>query len=166
MIEILFVDPSKPDMEVFDHLLQLYEYEFSDITKLEVNRQGLYSTPELKENLAKRNSQACLLRFKKKWAGLAVVNLKSYLNEDPQVRDIAEFFVMKIYRHHHLGQKMAFELFKHFPGKWEVRQLPAAKEARDFWLKIIDRFTHHHFTDQSMKEARWTGFIQSFESGI
>lgn len=164
MIEIIFVDRSKPEMEVFDHLIQLYEYEFSDITKLEVNKQGLYSLDELKKNLADGQSQALLLRYKKKWAGLAVVNLKSHFNDDPEVRDIAEFFVMKIYRHHHLGQKMAFELFKLFPGKWEVRQLPAAKEARTFWLKVIDRFTQHDFTDESMKDSRWTGFVQSFTS--
>lgn len=164
MIELLMVDPSQPEIKVFDHLLQLYEYEFSDITKLEVNRQGLYTNQELEKNLAEHTCQPILLRFKKKWAGLAVVNLKSYLSDDPHVRDIAEFFVMKIYRKRHLGQEMAHELFNLFPGKWEIRQLPEAKEARAFWLKVLDRFFEGRFTDQHVEHPRFKGHMQTFES--
>jgi predicted acetyltransferase len=165
MIEILTVDPSSPEIEVFNHLLQLYEYEFSDITKLEVNRQGLYSNNELNKNLAEKSCQPLLLRFKKTWAGLAVVNLKSQITGDSRVRDIAEFFVLKLYRHHHLGQKMAFQLFSLFPGKWEVRQLPDALDARTLWLKVIDRFSHQQFTDELLETPQWKGYIQTFKSG-
>jgi len=162
MVEILLVDPLDPEMEVFNRLLQLYEYEFSEITKLEVNRQGLYSNVELMKNLEERSSRPVLLRYKKHWAGLAVVNLKSYLNDDPHIREIGEFFVLKLYRRHHLGQKMAFELFKFFPGKWEIRQLPEAREAHDFWVQVIDRYTHHHFTNNLIDHPRWKGYIQTF----
>jgi predicted acetyltransferase len=163
MFEVFVVDPSQPEMEVFLHLLQLYEYEFSDITKLEVNRQGLYTNAELQKHLDEKSCKPILLRYNKKWAGLAVVNMKGYLDDDPHVRDMAEFFVMKIYRHRHLGQKFALALFNLFPGKWEIRQLPAAKAARSFWLKVIDRLTNHHLIDQFIEHSRWKGYIQTFE---
>jgi hypothetical protein len=51
-----------------------------------------------------------------------------------------------------------------FPGEWEVRQLPAAKEARAFWLKVIDRFSNHDFSDQFIEDSRWKGFLESFKS--
>lgn len=163
-IQLVPVKESRPEKEVFDHLLQLYEYEFSDITKLEVNRQGLYNNAELEKHLNEGSCQPFLLRYQQKWAGLAVINLKSYLNDDSHVRDVAEFFVMKLYRHRRIGQMMATHLFDLFPGKWEVRQLPEAEMARRFWLKVIDRYTHHHFKDERLDHARWKGYVQTFVS--
>ena len=148
----------------FEHLLQLYEYEFSDITKLEVNRQGLFTNVELQKHLDEGSCRPYLMQYQGKWAGLAVVNLKSYLNDDPHVKDIAEFFLMKLYRKRRIGLLMASHLFDLFPGKWEVRQFPEATEARAFWLRVISHYTNQHFKDEFIDHSRWKGHIQTFFS--
>jgi predicted acetyltransferase len=161
-LELLVVN-SKKQWHIFNHILQLYEYEFSNLTHLEIDENGLFINEELEKNIHEKSCICFLLRSQYKWAGLSVVNLKSYLNDDDAVRDIAEFFILKLYRKKKLGYSMAKMLFEQFPGKWEIRQLPHATESRNFWLKVLNRYCPN-YTDQWINHHRWNGYIQTFET--
>ena len=51
--------------------------------------------------------------------------------------DMAEFFVMRKYRRHGVGRQAALEIFRRFPGPWQVRQQRFNPEATAFWHKSI-----------------------------
>ena len=59
------------------------------------------------------------------------------MNQDPGTKDIAEFFIMPNFRNKNFGEKLAHQIFDQYVGKWEVRQLIEAVQARKFWLKTI-----------------------------
>lgn len=162
-IELLLVKTIQ-QKAIFERLLQLYEYEFSDITQLHPTEDGYFINEELERNIKAHLCDCYLLKFEGKWAGLAVINLKSYLNDDPEIRDVGEFFVMKLYRRRRVGRKMAEALFDLYPGRWEIRQLPNAAESHAFWIRVVDHYTHHHFKDKLLDHPRWRGYIQKINT--
>lgn len=53
-------------MRVFKNLLQLYEYEFSSITKLEINERGFFVNKELERAIQNKTCELFLLQFNSK----------------------------------------------------------------------------------------------------
>lgn len=70
---------------------------------------------------------------------------------------------MKLYRKKRLGMYMAKMLFERFPGRWEIRQLPNAKEAHFFWLKTLQ---HHSsfFSNYWLDNPKWKGWLQILDT--
>lgn len=100
-------------------------------------------------------------------AGFCVVNHGSMVEpaqkNDPKVHDIAEFFITPNFRGHKFGAIFVAEIFKMYPGTWEVRQLPAlADNVRHFWRSVIGRITHNNFVEIH-NHPHWDGYMQSFE---
>jgi predicted acetyltransferase len=54
---------------------------------------------------------------------------------------ITEFFVMRKYRRQGIGKQVAPELFEHYPGRWEVAELPQNAARLAFWRKTIGEYT-------------------------
>lgn len=148
----------------FKNLQQFYEFEFSLITKTNTDKQGQYDPCALESAWSKKGYDIYLLYTHKLPVGFAVVNLSSMSSNDTSVKDIAEFFVMPLYRKKHYGKWMAFEIFKKYPGKWEVRELAQATTARSFWVNTIDEFTKGKYKENKIFDSHWQEhvFIQQF----
>ena len=69
--------------------------------------------------------------------------------------DIAEFYIIPTYRNNNLGEKMAIEIFRKFPGPWQVRQISGADKAKAFWRKTIKRFTNNNFIESQIPDKHW-----------
>ncbi|HSX27021.1 MAG TPA: hypothetical protein VLE89_08480 [Chlamydiales bacterium] len=69
--------------------------------------------------------------------------------------DITEFYILPCYRKLGLGKALAFEIFDRFPGPWQVRQIEGAKDAKIFWHRTIDAYTHGHFTEDQVDDPYW-----------
>ena len=146
----------------FVQLQQLYEHEFAPITGFKTNNNGLYDQTEIIRHWSK-NFDLYLLYKAQRPIGFTVVNLTSMIDGDNNTRDIAEFFVLPDARKNDVGKWMAHEIFKKYPGDWEVRQLPELP-AKYFWLKVISEFTQGNFTDSIMSNAVWKGSVQRFKA--
>jgi predicted acetyltransferase len=48
---------------------------------------------------------------------------------------MAEFFILRKYRHQGIGARAAWELFDRFPGRWEVFEIIENTAAQEFWRK-------------------------------
>ncbi len=148
--------------QVFKHLQLCYECEFAPITKMQMEPDGTYDQKELEAEWAHKYD-IYLLYNGDIPAGFCVVNCQSMIDGDTSTHDIAEFYITPIYRHSGYGTWFAHYIFKLYPGRWEVRQLPElGKTVRNFWISAIKSIDHKNFTEIT-DHATWHGFIQRFD---
>lgn len=81
-----------------------------------------------------------------------------------KIWDMAEFFVLRGYRRHGIGTEVAHQVWKQFPGRWEVRVMQSNHSAHQFWERAIASFTQEaiHSVQVEKGSRRWHLF--SFES--
>jgi predicted acetyltransferase len=152
---------------VLHRLMELYDYDFSEITGEDIGNDARFWTEEAFDRFFNRLSSGFhifLIRVDAKLAGFTIVAEKSFLSGDPQVRDIAEFFVLRRYRKQGVGASAALQVFSMFPGRWEVRQLDENVAAQSFWRKVIARYTKGNFQEYHQQDDRWHGVVQCFHS--
>jgi predicted acetyltransferase len=80
---------------------------------------------------------------------------------DVAVFDVAEFFVVRGVRRRGIGRAAACELFRSFPGRWEVRVAEFNVTAQRFWRSVIEQFAGGLLqTDAWTRDdgSRWTVF--------
>ncbi len=153
-----------PDVESppFFYLQQFYEFEFSCLTNSDTDYNGLYDYKALQASWNNHHYHAYLAYLNQLPVGFAVVNLNSQIDNNPNTRDIAEFFIMPKYRRAGIGKNVAIEIFNRYPGNWEVRQLPIAATARLFWIQTINNYTKGNYTEILMNDPKWNGYVQKF----
>jgi predicted acetyltransferase len=147
-------------------LFELYAYDFSEILGFDVGDDGRFGYPYLDAYFSEPRRHAFLFRVDGKLAGFALVQRRSQLSGDERVHDMSEFFVMRHYRRHGVGDHAAVWLFDHFRGPWEVREKPENHGATVFWRRIIARYTGGAFEDLVLDEERWHGPVQRFDSSV
>jgi predicted acetyltransferase len=159
------LDPATRDQEgVLANLMQLYIYDWSELTPLDVGEQGRFADYPLAAYWQEAWRHPFLLRVDGKLAGFALVAGRSRLTGAEGVFDVAEFFVMRRYRGKGVGQAAARALFDRFPGPWEVRQRDENAPATAFWRKAIDRYTGGQYQEVRWNDAAWVGPVQRFSS--
>jgi predicted acetyltransferase len=88
-----------------------------------------------------------LMRFAGQLAGFALVTRGSPVSEDPNVLDMAEFFVVRRHRRTGIGARAAALLWKQYPASWIVRVSAGNAAGREFWTKTIARYTANRFEE-------------------
>ena len=111
-------------------LVELYRYDFSEFDRSDVGPHGDYGYPYLDNYWTEPGRHPFLVQVEGSWAGFALVR------EIPP-HDMAEFFVMRKYRRSGLGRDVAREVFRRFPGRWQVRQQRSNPAATAFWQTAI-----------------------------
>jgi predicted acetyltransferase len=96
-------------------------------------------------------------------AGFALVTI-SELSGDGEGYDMAEFFVLRSYRHRGIGRELAQKVWLRFPGLWQIRVMANNVAAFKFWASSIAKFTRSvaDFTSFEIDGTRWHLF--SFDS--
>jgi predicted acetyltransferase len=140
---------------IFDIFEQDYESEFSAITEKEPDAEGRFA---IDADWRFPNSGFYLF-LDHIPAGFAVIgNLEGR-------SDIGEFYILPCYRNKGLGKQFAFAIFDLFPGPWQVRQIPTALKAIDFWRTVIKEYTDGAFTEDLVEDVHWGKVLrQCFES--
>jgi len=167
-MEVQLIRAAIGDKPVLRNLFQLYEYEFSDIEVgplADVNEHGLYDGPRYFDHYwTGTDRHPYLIRVDGKLAGFALVRRFSYLTNDEEAHSVSEFFVMRRYRLEGIGTRVATELFRLFPGRWEVAEMAANLGAQQFWRKVIGRFTGGEFSEVALNNDVWNGTVQAFQA--
>jgi predicted acetyltransferase len=154
---------TRDDEERLRALLQLYVYDLSELFALDPGEDGRYRTPSLDGYFDDPRKHAYLLRVDEHLAGFALVQRGSRLTGDPEVSDLAEFFVARRHRRRGVGARAAAELFDCFPGRWEVRQRAENTAATAFWRRAIGAYTGGRFDEEQVDSERWRGPVQRFD---
>ena len=156
---------SKADRIIIRNLSELYLHDFSELEDKDVNEHGLYDYDDLDLFWLDERRHAFLARTNGKIAGFALVKQGSYNEragqDDEELVDMIDFFVLRKYRRRGVGWEMARYCFMDVPGRWQVRTDTYNPVALAFWRSAVDRFTRGAY--ETLSEG--TGVTFYFVSG-
>ncbi len=149
---------------ILRHLMELYQYDFSEFEGSDVGPIGLYDYPYLDHYWIEPGRSPFLVRVDGKLAGFVLVSRYNYLTGFKDGWVIAEFFIMRKYRHQGIGEYVAKWIFDHHPGSWQVGQITQNSAAATFWRKVIGRFSGENYEEYLLDNENWRGPVQAFIS--
>jgi predicted acetyltransferase len=154
------------EKSILANLLELYAHDFSEISELQLDSDGRFGYTYLPLYWQESNRFPFLVRVNGNLAGFVLLRKGSEVSGDENVWDVTEFFIVRAFRRHHVGTKVAHEVWRKFPGLWEVRVTEKNKVAQDFWSRAIASFMGIK-VDASVNEInskRWRVF--SFDTAL
>jgi len=166
-VEVL---PAAREQEpVLANMLELYAYDLSDVVDLQLSPDGRYHYPRLSLYWQEETRFPFLVKVGGHLAGFVLVSRGSLISGDPQIWDMAEFFVMRSYRRRGIGAAVAQEIWRRFPGPWDVRVLESNQPAQAFWESTIGAFAGSLAApvsvEQGGKRRRVFSFVSSDAGG-
>lgn len=161
MSEVVIRQVSPDDRPALQRMLELYQYELSDIWDQELDSRGEFGY-SLDRYFGESACCPFVATVNARYAGFALVDGAVKLSASGYWMD--QFFVMKKYRTQGLGRLMAQHVFGELPGLWEVGQMSANLPAQRFWRKLIGEWTSGAFRERTIDSGPWIGVIQSFDA--
>ncbi len=132
-----------PEQEsILANLLELYAHDFSEFHPLELGADGRFGYKHLPLYWNDPDRYPFLIKVDGRLAGLALVKRGSEVSDRKAVWDVGEFFVVRAYRRKGIGMKVAHEMWRRFPGPWEVRVMQSNRPALHFWERAITNFNN------------------------
>ncbi len=120
------------------NLLELYVHDLSEIFSIEIGASGRFGYDKLPLYWQEPMRRfPFLIHAGAHVAGFALVTRGSPVTDDPDVLDIAEFFVLRRHRRQNVGRRAAFQLWDRLPGQWIVRVSLGNRRALPFWQSIL-----------------------------
>lgn len=153
------------DAATLANLLQLYLHDFTEFDGHDADDSGRFAYGDLAPYWTESDRRAFLIRADGRLAGFALVDRDAPLSGPGACWSIAEFFVMRKYRRLGVGGRAAAEVFRRFPGRWEVSQIAANLPAQVFWRAAIARATGGRYAETFVEGDGWRGPVQSFTIG-
>jgi predicted acetyltransferase len=144
---------------VLANLLELYAHDFSEFFDVEVGPDGRFGYPDLPRYWVESGRHPFLVRVDGRLAGFVLVKLGSSVSGDPAIWDMVEFFVLRRFRRQGVGTAIAFEVWKRFPGPWEIRVMEV-NPALGFWERAVAEFSGGRFEAKQLEMGglRWKVF--------
>jgi predicted acetyltransferase len=159
------VDPALPDHAlILANLLELYAHDFSEFHILDIGADGRFGYESLPLYWSEPNRHPFLIRVDGKLAGLALVKRGSEISDNQTVWDMSEFFVLRGCRRRGIGMLAAQEVWRRFPGIWEVRVMQSNVRANLFWEQAIANFIGEAIQPVRVEKGGRHWQLFSFES--
>jgi predicted acetyltransferase len=153
------VIPATEDQQpILGNLLELYAHDFSEFFPVELGKDGRFGYANLPLYWSEPGRHAFLIRLDGKLAGLVLVK------KDSGYWDMAEFFVVRGYRRRGIGREAAEQVWRRFPGPWQVRVMDANRTALPFWLGAISSFAGEMVPASCVEDGGRKWHVFSFES--
>ncbi|MDT5268760.1 MAG: hypothetical protein QOH49_946 [Acidobacteriota bacterium] len=135
------VIPALPEQEaILANLLELYAHDFSEFVDLTLGPDGRFGYKHLHLYWEEPGRYPFIIMVDGHLAGFVFVRRGSEISTDPDIWDMAEFFVVRGLRRLGVGMKAALEIWTKFPGRWEVRVIDRNQKASEFWRRAINEF--------------------------
>jgi predicted acetyltransferase len=161
----LEVIAAAPEQEpIVANLLELYAHDFSEFYDLDLGADGRFGYRDLPLYWSEPNRHPFLVRMDGNLAGFVLVKRGSLISGDEAVWDMAEFFVVRGYRRRGIGTQVAHEVWRQFPGRWEVRVLQSNHSAHHFWKHAIKAFVGQAIDPVPVEKNGEDWHLFSFES--
>jgi predicted acetyltransferase len=159
------VIPALPEQQpILANLLELYVYDFSEFLELHLGADGRFGYEQLSLYWQEANRYPFLVKVNDHLAGLVFVHKGSQISGDESIWDMAQFFILRGYRRLGIGKQVAHEVWKRFPGIWEVRVIARNQKAKTFLGRAIAEFTSKAIESVSFDKAGEAWQLFSFES--
>ncbi len=132
-------------------MFELYLHDFSGMEHSDLDEDGFF-VPRADAWLARFHDspgrRALLLRVGGKPAGFALLDDQSPMPGSADYQYVAAFFVARAYRRRGLGEAMAREIFRRWPGRWQVLEIRANPDAQRFWRRVIGDITNGAYDER------------------
>jgi predicted acetyltransferase len=161
-MQIAIIPAGREQEPVLANLLQLYAHDFSKFHKVELGARFVYKQLSLYWSDPQRHP--FLIWIAGTLAGFVLVKRGSEVSDDATVWDMAEFFVLREWRGHGVGTHVAQEVWRRFPGRWQVRVMEANVAALQFWERAISRFLGRASNPVRLERDGSQWWVFSFES--
>jgi predicted acetyltransferase len=159
------LDPAmREHAPILANLLELYAHDFSEFHSSDIGADGRFGYKSLPLYWSEPNRHPFLIRVDGKLAGLALVKKGSEISGNQTAWDMAEFFVLRGCRRRGIGTAAAQEVWRHFPGPWEVRVMQSNLSANSFWERAISHFTREAIRPVRVEKDGQIWQLFSFES--
>lgn len=161
-VEVLTASPEQEP--VLANMLELYVHDFSEFMDLKLGPDGRFGYENLPLYWKESNRYPFIVMADGHLAGFVFVRGGSVISDDADVWDMAEFFIVRGFRRQGVGTQATQEIWKRFPGKWEVRVTDRNKKARNFWGRAIGEFLGETITPSLVDKDGKTWHVFAFES--
>lgn len=159
---VTLVPATHEDAERLGNLMQLYIHDLCAIfPQVELGADGRFGYPTLPAFLhGAPDQRAFSIRVGSRLAGFVMVKRGSPFTEDPEVWDVAEFFVLRRFRGGGVGRDAAEAVWRLLPGRWMVRAINKNPDAVRFWRRVTASYTHGDAKEQARlaNSQAWTVF--------
>jgi predicted acetyltransferase len=153
------------DQGTLANLLELYVHDLSEAVPLEVGPDGRFGYPNLPRYFNEPNTRfAWLIRTGPAIAGFVFVALGSPASPDPEVLDVAEFFVLRRYRRSGVGREAIRRIWDQLPGRWTVRVLHTNQRGLAFWPGVVAEYTHGQFSEAQLQVGDRVFLVLHFQT--
>lgn len=157
--------PATPNEEpILSNLLELYLHDFSEFHALDVGPDGKFGYANLPLYWNDPDRHAFLIKVDSKLAGLALVKKVPDATGHRSAWDMAEFFILRGWRRNGIGTRAAHEVWKRFPGPWQIRAMQSNKPALQFWAHAIQEVLGKALEPACIENEGQLWQIFSFES--
>ena len=161
------VDVAAPrDATLLANLLELYIHDLSEaFPGIELGPDGRFGYDKLPLYWSEPERRfPFLIRYGTRVAGFVLVTRGSPASDDPDVFDVAEFFVIRRHRRAGVARRAAFLVWDRLPGRWIVRVSEGNTGALLFWDAVIAEYTSGAATESRRSGSPNAWRVFSFES--
>ncbi len=137
------LEPAAPhEATLLSNLLELYIHDLSTTFPVKLGPDGRYGYEQLPRYWSEPDRRfPFIIRCDERVAGFVLATRGSPVSDDPDVFDVAEFFVLRRYRRWGVGRRAALLLWRSLPGRWTVRVSEGNAGALLFWAGVVAEFT-------------------------
>jgi predicted acetyltransferase len=152
------------DLLLFQRLMQLYLYDFSEFIPLYLDEQGLFEQTILDDYFRNPTKTPFLIKANAQIGGFVLVNSEPLLAINSGGMRLKEFFVLRGFRKQGIGRRAAQAVFDVFPGRWELGVVALNIAAQAFWQSTIESYTAGNYHKVVRADNQWNGPIFSFDT--
>jgi predicted acetyltransferase len=156
--------PIRPhELPALRNLWELYVHDFTEFVARDPHGDGRFETDESFAARIAAPLELLWIRRDAQTVGFVFIRPCSYLNSDPTVSDIAQFFVLRGHRRAGVGRAAAALAFARRPGPWEVREIDSNLPAQQFWRRAVGDLTGGRFAERAWGKDGARGVVQVFQ---
>ena len=147
------------DFPALQHMLELYQYELSDIWLQDTDSKAKYGY-DLQRHKQSERFHAHVALEGLQYVGFALVAPAVVTRKEGSWME--QFFIIKRFRRSGAGYALAQHVLGSHPGAWEVGQVPLNHAAQAFWRIVIAKLTSGAYVEVQVTEGWWQGVVQQF----
>lgn len=161
---IEIISASLEQKAILANLLELYMYDFCEFVDLKIGPDGRFGYSDLDIYWTEPARHPLLVYVDNRLAGFALIDGLPRGSPDVTVWDVAEFFILRRYRRAGIGTQVAHQVWRRFPGPWQVRVMVSNEPAYRFWHRAIESFAGQEIVATRVKQGGRDRHLFSFKS--
>lgn len=159
--KVSLVSASLEQYPIIQNMAPFYVYDMSEYFANEegwgISDQGSYICMDFKKYWLTDEAFPYLIYYKNELAGFVIIDKKG--SNKTTDYNMAQFFILRKFKHKGLGRFVAYQCFDKYKGNWEVMVLPGNEGAYRFWRSIICGYTANNFTEETAQVKHFNNKI-------